>query len=319
MPLRIAVVGVGDHSRRNHLPALADYARRHPEAVELAALCDLRRDHAAALAAQYGFRRVYDDLEAMLVGERLDGCVAVTPIPETARLARRIIQAGVPLLMEKPIGAAIAEAQSVADLAAGAGVPVMVSMNRRFDPALRTGLEWLADKPVAYLRAVMARHNRREADFFTGTAIHLIDAVRYLCGEVQSWQPQVSRVGGVAWAQVALRFSNGAAGWVEVLPTAGCLVEHYDLFGPDYRLRVRVGGVDAGEARAWENARLVLDAQPAAGEPEYIANGAYAETEAFLQALRAGAALSPSPADVLESMKLCHTLQALTPSRRRKP
>lgn len=309
--LRIAILGAGNHSQRNHLPALAEIKRRDPQAVELAALCDLRREHAERMAAQFGFHRVYTDLESMLAAERLDGLIAVTPIPETARLVERILQAGVPVLMEKPLGANLAEAEKITHLAQSTGVPVMVSMNRRFDPALTAGLDWLGERPRIYLRAVMTRHDRREADFITGTGIHLMDTVLAIGGAVRSWQAQVSLVEGVKWAQVRLAFASGASGWAEILPTTGWVSEQYELFGSNYRLLVRVGGVDSGEAAAWDNGEQVLKFQPAHPEPEFIANGAYAETAAFLAALRGERLFYPTPAQVLETTKLCHAIEAL--------
>ena len=48
--LKIVVLGAGSHSQINHLPALARYHSLHPGEIELAALCDLRADHARAMA-----------------------------------------------------------------------------------------------------------------------------------------------------------------------------------------------------------------------------------------------------------------------------
>jgi predicted dehydrogenase len=306
---RIAVLGAGDHSQRSHLPALVEFAWQHPGTVALAALCDLRRDHAAMLAERYGFQRVYDDLDEMLALEHLNGCIAVTPVAETARLATRIFQAGIPLLMEKPPGATLEEASQVVALAERSSVPVMVSMNRRFDPALRAGLNWLGERSISYVRVTMARHNRREANFFTETAIHLIDTVRFIGGEVLSWQPQVSRVDGVKWARLALKFASGAAGWVEIMPTAGCMMERYEIFGADYHLDVRVGGVDAGEACGWDSGRLDFHVQADSSLPEHIVNGTLAETTAFLTGLLEGKPFAPTPAQVLQSVELCHAIQ----------
>jgi predicted dehydrogenase len=305
------VLGAGSHSQHNHLPALAELARRQPHTVELVALCDLRREHAESLAAQFGFQRVYTALESLLAAERLDGLIAVTPIPETARLVEQIFQAGIPILMEKPLGATLAEAERVASLVQSTGVPVMVSMNRRFDPALAAGLDWLGERPLVYLRAVMTRHARREDDFITGTGIHLLDTVLAIGGAVQSWQAQVSLVEGVKWVQANLTFTDGVTGWVEILPTAGRIGEQYEVFGPDYHLLVRVGGIDAGEVTAWENGKQVLSVQPAYQEPEFIANGTYAETAAFVAALRGERVFYPTPAQVLDTMKLCHAIEAL--------
>ena len=115
--LRVAVIGAGNHSRANHLPALARYVSEHRGELELAALCDLRRDVAEEMSKAYGFTRAHTDMDEMLAGEKLDGCIAVTPVSVTARVAERVILAGVPLLMEKPPGATPAEAVEICALA----------------------------------------------------------------------------------------------------------------------------------------------------------------------------------------------------------
>lgn len=310
MTLRIGVLGAGDHSQRNHLPALQAYHNQHPGAVELVALCDLRLEHAAAVAERFGFPQVYTSLDEMLQVARLDACIAVTPVEQTVPLALRILQAGIPLLVEKPPGSTLPEARRLADLVDASGLPVMVSVNRRFDPALQAGLSWMADRPLSFLRATMARHARQDPDFITGTAIHLVDTIRYLGGDarvshVRSWQ-----VAGAVWTLAALEFESGASGILEILPTSGVLIEQYALFGPGYHLLVRVGGTDRGEALAWENGQPVLAVQPALSQPEFILNGTLAETAAFLDALRENRPPQPTPRQVLGSVEICHSIQS---------
>lgn len=308
MTLRVAVLGAGDHSQRNHLPALLEYASQHPGKVVLAALCDLRFEHAASLAKQYGFARVYANLDEMLAVECLDACIAVTPVDQTARLAARILEAGIPLLMEKPPGATLEEARQLSELAKASGLPVMVSFNRRFDPAIQVGLDWKADRPILYLRAVMARHARREPDFILGTAVHAVDALRYLGGEASLGEVRSRHVDGAAWAVVSFEFESGAAGSLEILPTAGVVAEQYEVFGPGYRLIIQVGGIDGGKALAWENGDLVLDVHPAQGQPDFVLNGTLAETSAFLDALLEDRPVQPTPQQTRPSVELCHAI-----------
>ena len=312
--LQRGVVGAGDHSPGNHMPALARYVARHPGQVELAGLCDLRRAHAEEMAARYGFSRVYVDLEEMLRVERPDGCVAVTPIPVTAQIAARVIQAGVPLLMEKPPGATADEARQIVQLVERSGTRVMVSMNRRYDPALRAALRWWGERPKRYVRATIARVDRREPDFVYGTAIHPLDAMREIAGDVRSWETQAREVDGVRWFVVRLVFECGAIGVLEVLPTAGCMAESYEVFGAGCRAFVRAGGPDTGEVRCWQGGALELEDEPARGELTCVRNGAYDETVGFIAALLKGHPLYPPPAQVLQSVELCEQIQQQAPN-----
>ncbi len=306
--LKIAVLGAGDHSQRNHLPALQQYMAAHPGEIELAALCDLRRAHAETVAAQYGFERVYTDLDQMLRAEQPDACLAITPIPATLPVALTIIRARVPLLMEKPPGATVSEARTLVDLVERVGTPTMVSMNRRFDPFLCAALHWQADRPLVYLCGSIIRHNRREPEFMTGTAIHALDAMRAIAGDVSEFRVEKHTVDGVRWYIIHLRFVGGTAGLLQVLPTGGAVEERYEGLGADWRFEAQAGDWDRGGVCGWQNGQVTLSADPARGQLSFVRNGTWAETVAFIQAVRDGLPMYPTPAQVLQSVELCHAI-----------
>ena len=307
--IKIVVLGAGSHSQHNHLPALARYVSAHPGRVLLAGLCDLRVDHAKEMAAQYGFARAYSNLDEMLHVERPDGCIAVTPIPVTLEVASRIARAGVPLLIEKPPGATATEAQALVDLVREANAQVMVSVNRRFDPALNAALDWWGERRIEHLHARIVRVRRCEPEFMYGTAIHPLDAMRAIAGDVACHSAVVREVEGVRWYVVRMAFESGATGVLEVMPTAGCLAESYEWFGHEARVWVGTGDADRGLARAWELGEQVLEVDPSVGQPLFVRNGTYAETEAFISALVEGRTLHPAPAEVLQSVELCECIQ----------
>ena len=306
--LKIVVIGAGEYSQGYHLPSLAHYVSQYPGEVQLAALCDLRRAHAERMARQYGFARVYTNLEDMLDQETPDGCIAVTPVAITAQIASYVIRAGVSLLMEKPPGATVNEAQEIVTLAEKTGTRVMVSMNRRFDPALCAMCEWKGDRPFEYLRGTIIRHNRIEPKFMQETAIHLLDAIRKIGGNVENYSVAVRHVGDVWWYIVKLVFEIGALGVLEVLQNSGSTAEFYELFGLNYVALARVGRYDSGEVMCWEDGRVVFEDEPAQGMPEYIRNGTYGETVEFISAIKETRAPHPSPAEVLQSVELCHKI-----------
>jgi predicted dehydrogenase len=210
--------------------------------------------------------------------------------------------------MEKPPGATVSEAREIVDLVERTGARVMVSMNRRFDPALCAALDWAGDRPVEYVRGAIVRVDRREPEFMYGTAMHTVDAMRGIAGDVRECEAEVRPVEGVPWYAIRFTFESGALGLLEVLPTAGCTAETYELAGAGYRAFAATGEYGSGEVRCWENGRLVVEDEPAHGLPGYARNGAYDETVAFLSALREGRAPSPSPAEVLQSVELCHSV-----------
>ena len=308
--IKLVVLGAGSHSRRNHLPALARYVAEHPGEIELAGLCDLNEELATEMANRYGFARVYIDLDEMLRTEQPDGCVAITPVPATKEIAARVIRAEIPLLMEKPPGATLDEAQEIVDLVQEAGAWVMVSMNRRFDPALRAVMDWWGERPIVYLRGRIVRDSRREPDFMYGTAIHPLDTMRAIAGDVQEYSVDERLVDGVRWYVIRFVFESGTLGTLEVLPTAGSLGESYEFAGDGMRALAGAGDTDSGMARCWEDGELVVESHPSRDVPSFVRNGTYAETCAFVSALQAEGALHPSPAEVLQTVELCQAIQA---------
>lgn len=180
--LKIVFVGAGWFANHVHGPALAHYAREHPGEVELAAVCVRRSvDKAEAFCREFGFQRVYTDLEEMLDREKPGACWVVTPIEATRRVAGHVMERNLPVLFEKPPGANLEEARELAEISRRTGTPNQVAFNRRWAPGTRRVLSWANEHgPVEYIYARMLRLDRMDEEFAYGTGIHLLDCVRCL-------------------------------------------------------------------------------------------------------------------------------------------
>jgi predicted dehydrogenase len=308
--MKIAIIGAGRHSRQNHLPALARFARERPQSLVLAAVCDLSETEARGAAAEFGFQKAFTDIVEMLAIEKPDACIAITPVSATAAVAAQIIGKGIPLLMEKPLGGSIEEGKRIVELQEKAGVPVMVSLNRRFDPAVRAARDWIGGRPVDALRACMVRSGRREKRFFKDAGIHPVDTLRALGGEVASHSIIDRGPPGARSVAVGMRFESGARGLLEVYRESGHQAESYDVFGPDFHAAIRVGERDAGDAVCWANGQRELNFGIPEEEPDFYKNGAYHETCAFIDDLANGRPLAPSPRDAFPSMEICYQIDA---------
>src|ERR1051325_1111073 len=217
--IRIAIAGCGEHSRSSHAAPLARYAAAHPNEIELVAACDLNLDKAVEFCRSFGFVRPYKDLDEMLNVEKPDACVSVMPIERIVEVGIKLLERRLPCVIEKPLGTSLSEIEKLGQVARKTETPHMVSVNRRFMPYLNQARSWMQERgPLRYVRATQVRHQRDEADFIWSTAIHALDALRYIAGEVESFdvtQPTA------LWYVISLRFENGTLGLVEVLPTAG--------------------------------------------------------------------------------------------------
>ena len=307
--VRLALVGCGEHSRNSHAAPLARYAAQQPGEVELVAACDLNADRAAEFCQTFGFARAYTDVEKMLAAENIDGCVSVMPMERIVPEAIRLLERGIPCVIEKPLGTSLAEAEKLARAARETNTPHMVSVNRRFLPYLNTARSWISEiGPLRYVRATQVRSARSEPDFIWSTAIHVLDALRSIAGEISSFETDVQRRPSALWYVISLRFESGATGRIEVLPTAGMVEESYELFGEGFRARVTAGSGTQRSMECWGNGQKVLEENASDDEPEDLRNGGYQEVMEFVRALTSGTRPRPEIQDILPSARICFAI-----------
>ena len=220
--LRLAIAGAGLVGRAHWKRMLAS------SACELAAFAD-PYPSTAALAAEAGVP-LYPALEAMLAAERLDGVVLATPNGLHVSGALACLAAGVPALVEKPVGDSLAEAAQLAEAAEAAGVPMLVGHHRRHSAILEAACNTIASGRLGKLVAVTASATfHKPDDYFDAdwrrqkgggpiliNLVHDIDNLRALVGEiveVQAFGSNAVRGFEVEdTVAINLRFANGALG-----------------------------------------------------------------------------------------------------------
>jgi predicted dehydrogenase len=132
-PLRVGLVGAGPWATHVHAPAIAAHPR-----TELVSVWARRPDAAAELAKAHGATAAADPAE--LIADVAAVAFAVPPDVQ-ADLAVRAAEAGRHLVLEKPIGASVAEAQRLADAVRAAGVASLILLTSRYAPEVAA---WVA-------------------------------------------------------------------------------------------------------------------------------------------------------------------------------
>ncbi|MFW6093076.1 MAG: Gfo/Idh/MocA family oxidoreductase [Pseudomonadota bacterium] len=131
--LRAAVVGAGHQGRYHALK----YAAMH--GVRVAAVVDVHPERARRLGAEVG-APAYSDHRA--VASLVDVASVAVPVAAHLPVGRDLLEAGVHVLMEKPIAATVAGGRALAALADARGLILRVGHVERFNPvvaALRGG------------------------------------------------------------------------------------------------------------------------------------------------------------------------------------
>jgi predicted dehydrogenase len=213
----VSVVGAGVFGR-NHLRVYRELERAgYP--VELAGVID-PNESARAAAAQYGVPG-YATIAEWVATERVDrasggpvtAASVCVPTMHHAACACELMAAGVDVLIEKPLAANLAEADSIASAAREHGLMVQVGHLERFNPAV-TAVQGLLHRPMFFEvhRLSVFTPRSLDVDVVLDLMIHDLDIVLSL---VQSPVREVRAVGlavlskKVDIANVRIEFENG--------------------------------------------------------------------------------------------------------------
>ncbi|GEO96827.1 Gfo/Idh/MocA family protein [Kocuria turfanensis] len=129
-PVRYAVVGLGQISQQAFLPAIA----RTGNSV-LAALVTGTPEKARELAAEYGVPAYsYEDYPALLASGDVDAVYVATPVFRHREFAEPALEAGIHVLVEKPMETSVADCRAMIDAAARGGARLMVAYRLHHEP-----------------------------------------------------------------------------------------------------------------------------------------------------------------------------------------
>jgi len=133
--LRVGVIGCGLIAQVMHL----NYLRELSDRFEVTAVCDLSAEVRAACAREYGATEQYESWQELLT-RPLDAVLVLTS-GSHAPIAVAAAEAGLHVLVEKPMCFSVAEGQEMVAAADRAGKLLMVGYNKRYDPAYRRLIE----------------------------------------------------------------------------------------------------------------------------------------------------------------------------------
>src|ERR687884_1234118 len=175
--LRTAVVGVGSLGRQHARIHAALAAEGKSEFVSV---CDINEQAAREIATERGARWTTD--WRTLAGE-VDAVSLATPTESHAEIACELLEAGVHVLVEKPISRTLEEADRMIAAARGGKATPMVGHLERFNPAL-VALRPHVRNPVYFEIHRVGEFTARslDIDVVLDLMIHDLDIVLWLVG-----------------------------------------------------------------------------------------------------------------------------------------
>ena len=223
-PIRVAVIGCGNHSRGALQPNLA----RLPH-FDYVAACDLDAVAAADCARRFGATASFTDYRAMLDEVRPEAVVVCGPPALHLEAGLEVVRRGIHLFTEKPSAPDVEGAAALARAADEAKVVGMVGFFWRHTEALHKLADLVADRSFGdpllfdgeYLspgpRVPLWGSPSVASTFLADQAIHVVDATRFLMGEVAEVSARSTEgPEGAAGYAVVLRFASGVSGSLAV-------------------------------------------------------------------------------------------------------
>ncbi|MBN2195387.1 MAG: Gfo/Idh/MocA family oxidoreductase [Polyangiaceae bacterium] len=313
-PLRLALLGTGIAARQLYLPAFQALKRR----VEVVACASRSRQSAEEFARLAGIPKVASTARELVALPEVEAVFISLPIAAQPAAVLAALQAGKPVLSEKPVGPSVVEAQRLIDEAQRIPVPWLIAENYAFSPTFHRVLGWLATERLGALRLAAARqittmdpenpffHTawRTSPEFVGGfvvdAGVHLAHWLRRCCGI-----PQRIRGATAAFdpakppldsAVATMEFDSGVLGtWISCF-SARYSGPELELFGSEGVVRLSL-----------EEATLV----PRRGRPlHYRASRSTIELELahFADVVKRGATPVVTPADALADLAIIEAI-----------
>ncbi|MGW2385365.1 Gfo/Idh/MocA family protein [Streptomyces sp. NPDC001658] len=289
--MKVGCIGLGDIAQKAYLPVLGS----RPD-VEL----HLQTRTPATLARvadslHLPEERRHADLDALLaVG--LDAAFVHAPTAVHPEIVTRLLEAGVPTYVDKPLAYELADSERLVELAEAREVSLAVGFNRRYAP----GYAQCADHPR---ELILMQKNRiglpeEPRSMILDDFIHVVDTLRFLVpGPIDDVTVRVRTENGLLHHVVLQLAGEGFTALGVMNRLSGSAEEVLEVSGQDTKRQV-VNLAEVIDHKGQPTVRRRGDWVPVARQ-----RGIEQAVLAFLDAVRAGKVLSAR--DALATHELC--------------
>ena len=189
--VRYAVAGVGWIAQAEFLPGV-----EHTGNSEVVALVTGHEEKAEKVGEKYGIEKVYsyDELDGLLASGEVDAVYLATPNFDHVEYAVKTLQAGIHLLLEKPMAVSVAECERMIAAAKSSGAKLMVAYRLHFEPGTLKAIERVREGEIGTVRMfnstfsqpVSGQNHRAKHGYWAGPVPDMgpypLNAVRNLFG-----------------------------------------------------------------------------------------------------------------------------------------
>ncbi|MBH0157260.1 Gfo/Idh/MocA family oxidoreductase [Fictibacillus sp. 5RED26] len=210
----LCFIGAGFHASTNIYPSTIEAG------AEIQAISTRNLNRSKDALRRFGSNGTpYDDYKVMLNSEECDGVVVVAQPEDHFSLVMDCIRAGKNVYVDKPLGMNADEAEEIANAAEEAGVILMVGFMKRYAPCYQKLKELINSGNLGQARSFQARFAvdstpfcKDDEQFLKLAAIHIVDLVRFLFGEVVQISGFKNSHSEFISQSISLKFENGVVG-----------------------------------------------------------------------------------------------------------
>ncbi|MFD0270574.1 Gfo/Idh/MocA family protein [Streptomyces sp. NPDC127106] len=289
--MKVGVIGLGDIAQKAYLPVLSARPglELHLQTRTPATLERIGESHHVPA------ERRHTDLDALLA-QGLGAAFVHAPTDVHPEIVTRLLQAGVPTYVDKPLAYELADSRRLVELAEERGVPLAVGFNRRHAPGYAQCVEHPRDLIVLQKNRVGLPEDPRTLvldDF-----IHVVDTLRFLLPGESDHIDVRARMHGGLMDQVVLQMSGPGFTALGIMNRrSGSAEEILEVSGQDSKRQV-VNLAEIVDHRGQPTVRRRGDWVPVARQ-----RGIEQAVDAFLEAVAAGKTVSAR--DALLTHELC--------------
>jgi len=286
-------------------------AYRSIDGVEVSAVAS--PNTAAEFVAEQGLAAdTYASATELLDEADVDAVDVCTPTPTHRPVVEAAAERGVDVFCEKPIAGSLADARAIDDAAADAGITLMVGHVLRFFPQYERARAVVEDGGIGDPGVARAQRRspfpswghgnwyadrERSGGVLVDLAIHDIDFLRWVVGDVDRVFARRSVWDEGEHAHLTMRFANGAVGHVDAswgLPESQELGQSLELAGTDGL--VEFDGDDAPVTTRTAEGTAVSSP---------VERGGYQrELAAFVESLRTGSEPPVTARDAIDTLRV---------------
>jgi predicted dehydrogenase/threonine dehydrogenase-like Zn-dependent dehydrogenase len=242
--VRVGLIGAGDYARRMLLPHFKD------EGAEFVSIATASGVTARDVGTRYGFARFVSGADEVLSDESVNLVVVATRHDTHSELARRALEAGKHVFVEKPLALNDEELDSVLEAASSSTGVLTVGFNRRFSTHARAAKDFFEGvrAPLSILyrvnsgrvpRSHWTQDLREGGGRIVGEVCHFVDFMQFITGStvVRVYAEPVASKDREAVEEdsvfVTLKFADGSNGTIAYLAEGDRALrkERVEIFG----------------------------------------------------------------------------------------